>query len=129
MKKGYLLFMSGYILGMLIQQYVLKSNVGIGFYIVTSVVVIMFSFDQVFQVFRFIFWITLLLTIPITWMNNHFNWTDLIWVSLILTGLYYDLFVNIKTPLFVDEGDITRFTPQTISDTTEDEQYSYLNCF
>jgi len=60
---------------------------------------------------------------PLIWVVGEFSWYQPFFYLIYLYLTIYNVFVlrKVSKPLFVDFGDITRFTPTFIPDEVEDE--------
>lgn len=111
MKKGYILFTLGCVVGLFVQQYVIKNQMGLKEYIIFIMVMLVFSIDKVWEVFTFLFLTSYVIATPFTWVYGSFKWYEPLLLLYILTALVYKVFFDnkVKNPLMVEEGDIERF--------------------
>lgn len=111
MKKTYFIFMSGIIVGLLIQQYIIKDEMGVGGYLYLVVMTGIFSNDKLWDFFVFLFLTSYVLVIPFTWVNGDIRWYEPLVVMFIIFSLVRTLFFRnkVNTPIFVELGDVVRF--------------------
>lgn len=112
MKRGYIIFIIGTLVGMILHQYVLKTPTSIIIYLLTFIWVFMLSSEKVTEVFGFFLYSTLLIYYPITWMNGDFRWYEPLIFLLLVYVLFGSVFKNMERPITVDVNDVLRFPPQ-----------------
>lgn len=127
MKKGYLIFMTGVLLGMVIQQYV-KTPMSVGGVVTFVTLVLIFSFKKSSDVFSFLFLSTLLICYPFTWVNGDFMGYEPILYIWCLFVLLYNVFKKVDRPISVDLNDVLRFPPQFVEPTQFGELEMKYNC-
>ena len=114
MNKGYFKFMMGVCVGFLLTRYMsfpptwtlIASLFGFSLF---------FSFDKLVHVVGFFFLCTLMIYLPCTWIDG-FKWYEPLMYLYLMLVLVYNYFPKEYKPLFVNEGDITRFPVITITD-------------
>ena len=117
MKKGYSIFILGFVVGMLVKQYVFKNEMGVWDYVFCVGMLLVFSNDKLTEFIFFLFLTSYVVTIPFTWVNGDIRWYEPLVMLYVLISLVYSVFIRDKgvvNPLMIDRDDIVRFPPQTI---------------
>lgn len=127
MKKGYLVFMSGVLVGMLVQQY-FKTPMTVNGVVTFVTLVLIFSFDKSTEVFSFLFLSTTLLYYPLTWVSGDFKWYEPIFFIWFFYVLFYNVFKKMDRPISVDLNDVLRFPPQFVESTENIDWEQRYNC-
>ena len=110
--------MLGCLVGLIIQQYVFKSQPTIKEYIIFISMILVFSVDRIYKLVNFVFLTSYLIVIPFTWVYGKITWYEPFICLYILIAVIYNVFIDnkVKYPLLIEEGDIERFP--IVSETT-----------
>lgn len=124
MKKSFLLLMSGIIVGMMIQQYIIKDEMGMWWYVYLVVMAFIISSERVWEVVYTLFIYSFIVMYVSTWVHGMFKWYEPLILLWVIIGFVFHT-PKIKGTLFVEEGDITRFSPTFVPDVMDDEFETY----
>lgn len=128
MKRGYFIFMTGTLVGMIFQQYVLKGETSVGAYIIYFTLIMIFSFKKSSEVFGFFLISTVIVMYPIMWMISDIKWYEPLIFLWLMYVLYVNVFNKVERPITVDVNDVLRFPPQFVPQGNESMD-NYEECF
>lgn len=111
MKRGYIIFVLGCIVGMVIQQFVFKNEMGIVEYVMFISILIIFSIERVWDMFMFLLLSSYMIVLPFSILYGSYNWYDPLILLYMFIALYNSVFLEnkVNNPLMVEKGDILRF--------------------
>lgn len=116
--------MSGIIVGMMIQQYIIKDEMGMWWYVYLVVMAFIISSERVWEVVYTLFIYSFIVMYVSTWVHGMFKWYEPLILLWVIIGFVFHT-PKIKGTLFVEEGDITRFSPTFVPDVMDDEFETY----
>lgn len=109
MKKIYSIgFIIGVFIGYFVGKYYKGSDVSmVGYFVFIYLIIVS---DWFGEFYLFLFYMTLLLVLPLLWyyVPTKYNLLEMLGYSLILY-MVFDKHFKGNTPIFVEEGDITKF--------------------
>lgn len=100
-------FSLGIIVGLLISHF-FNSPITWTDVICISILVIIFSFQKIYEVCVIVFFISEIILLPIKWSQGSFHWYEVLFI-LWFGYLVYTTVFNKVTTISVNYGDVTRF--------------------
>ena len=110
MKKNYIVFYSGMLLGILFIE-LTKSKYSLTEYFLFVTFLMLLTHEKISEFLNIIFLLTTILVFPFFWVSS-FKWYDLLIELWLIYFILFNVFKNTEKSILVDEGNILLFPPK-----------------